>query len=168
MTVVGLFSPRARWWRSAAGNRRATARSAGPCPRCGGRGSIPRWIFGFHAAAAAARDQASASENAAVYVAIRQSLATRRDATGGDVTAAAALPDALTGAWRGVAAVAVADTAAGVGRGAGHGVPHARAGRRALRRIRRPGRRRHHSQCRARKTRCRTIPNVSMSTIANG
>ena len=79
--------------------------SAGPCPRCGGRGSIPRWIFGFHAAAAAARDQASASENAAVYVAIRQSLATRRDAPGGDVTAAAALPDALTGAWRGVAAV---------------------------------------------------------------
>ena len=73
--------------------------SAGPCPRCGGRGSIPRWIFAFHAAAAAARDQASASENAAVHDAIGRLAASDgvRDGT--------ALPAALTGAWRGVAAV---------------------------------------------------------------
>ncbi len=79
--------------------------SAGPCPRCGGRGSIPRWIFAFHAAAAAARDQASDSENAAVYVAARQLLAPEGHVTGGEVTTAAALPAALTGAWRGVAAL---------------------------------------------------------------
>ncbi|MGS0685940.1 hypothetical protein ACVBEQ_12470 [Nakamurella sp. GG22] len=78
--------------------------SAGPCPRCGSRGTIPRWIFAFHAAAAAARDQASAAENTAVYVAIGQSLVPERDVTDGDV-AAGALPAALTGAWRGVAAV---------------------------------------------------------------
>lgn len=73
--------------------------AAGPCPRCGGRGSIPRWIFAFHAAAAAARDQASAAENTAVYVAIGSMLASDEDVT------VASTPAALTAAWRGVAAV---------------------------------------------------------------
>ena len=74
--------------------------SAGPCPRCGGRGSIPRWIFAFHAAVAAARDQASGPANAAVYDAVARLLA-----SDGDVSDDSALPAALTGAWRGVAAV---------------------------------------------------------------
>jgi hypothetical protein len=74
--------------------------SAGPCPGCGGRGSIPRWIFAFHAAAAAAHDQASSAENAAVYDAIG-----RLPSPDADNNGAAALPGVLNGAWRGVAAV---------------------------------------------------------------
>jgi hypothetical protein len=73
-------------------------RSAGPCPRCGGRGRIPGWIFRFHAAAAAARDQASWAENCDVLAAVER-LAGRPV----DAPARAALALQLTGAWRGVA-----------------------------------------------------------------
>ncbi len=73
-------------------------RSAGPCPRCGGRGRIPPWIFHLHGAAAAARDQATEDENAAVLAAVRHCQAGELD-----LPARAAFALALTGAWRGVA-----------------------------------------------------------------
>ena len=34
-------------------------RAADPCPQRGGRGSVPEWVFRFHATAAGARDQAA-------------------------------------------------------------------------------------------------------------
>ena len=73
--------------------------SAGPCPRCGSRGSIPRWIFSFHAAAAAARDQAPTGQNAQVLSAVREVLGTPGEAADGT-----AFLSSLTGTWRGVAA----------------------------------------------------------------
>ena len=72
--------------------------SAGPCPRCGGRGHIPGWTFGFHAAVTAARDQASPAENAAVVRAVG-----RYGASPLDAPARRALIADLTGDWRGVA-----------------------------------------------------------------
>ncbi len=75
-------------------------RSAGPCPGCGGRGRIPGWIFSFHSAAAAARDQASCAENSAVLGAVRRCIA-----HGLDRPARATFAAGLTGAWRGVAIV---------------------------------------------------------------
>lgn len=72
--------------------------TAGPCPRCGGRGRIPGWIFRFHGAAAAARDQASAADNAAVLHAARQ-----RVAHYSDESAQRGLTTTLGGAWGGVA-----------------------------------------------------------------
>jgi hypothetical protein len=76
------------------------ARGSGQLPIVGGTLSEVRRPGQHHAAAAAARDQASAPENAAVYAAIRKLLA-----SGAEVGATPALPAALTGAWRGVAAV---------------------------------------------------------------
>ncbi len=73
-------------------------RSAGPCPRCGGRGRIPDWIFRLHGAASAARDQATEDENTAVLAAVRQCQAAPLDQA-----ARAAFALALTGSWRGVA-----------------------------------------------------------------
>ncbi len=72
--------------------------SAGPCPRCGGRGRIPGWIFSFHAAAVAAREQAAAADNTAVLDAVRRCSPGDLDGPG-----RRAFSTEMTGAWRGVA-----------------------------------------------------------------
>jgi len=47
-------------------------RSAGPCPRCGGRGIIPEWVFRFHNTVQASLAQASAEEIGSLLAAVRR------------------------------------------------------------------------------------------------
>jgi len=46
-------------------------RSAGPCPRCGGRGAIPEWVFRFHTVASAAADRATPEQLRSLIQALR-------------------------------------------------------------------------------------------------
>lgn len=49
-------------------------RSAGPCPRCGGRGHIPEWVHRFHTTAVDARRRASPEQISALTAALRHHL----------------------------------------------------------------------------------------------
>jgi len=74
-------------------------RSAGPCPRCGGRGNIPDWVFRFHAIAAAAREQATPEQIASFTAALRLQLS-RSGVTGVEQDQ---LTAELDGPWHAVA-----------------------------------------------------------------
>ena len=78
-------------------------RTAGPCPQCGGRGSVPEWVFRFHATAAGARDQATPDEISSLSVALRRHLSSSEPKDLGD--ADTDLNAHLVGPWRPVAVV---------------------------------------------------------------
>jgi hypothetical protein len=46
-------------------------RSAGPCPHCGGRGTIPEWVFRFHTTASMAADSATPEQLRSLIQALR-------------------------------------------------------------------------------------------------
>jgi len=76
-------------------------RSAGPCPRCGGRGAIPEWVFRFHTTASAAADRATPEQLSSLIQALRELL--DPDRTPHRITADDDLSSELTGPWAGVA-----------------------------------------------------------------
>lgn len=81
-------------------------RSAGPCPRCGGRGIIPEWVFRFHASASAAADRATPEQLGSLIQVLRERMNPAQPALPG--TADDDLGDDLggelaAGPWAGVA-----------------------------------------------------------------
>jgi hypothetical protein len=83
------------------GERASYRRSAGPCPRCGGRGSIPVWVFRFHTIASAAADRATPEQLQSLI----QALRLRLDAVAptNPIDPDGHLNGELTGPWSGVA-----------------------------------------------------------------
>lgn len=49
-------------------------KAAGPCPRCGGRGSVPEWVFRFHATVTIVRERATSGQISAMASALRHTL----------------------------------------------------------------------------------------------
>jgi hypothetical protein len=76
-------------------------RSAGPCPHCQGRGTIPEWVFRFHSTAATACDSATPAQLSSLTATLRHQLnpaqPMRETAVDPDLTADP------SGPWRAIA-----------------------------------------------------------------
>jgi len=76
-------------------------RSAGPCPHCGGRGTIPEWVFRFHTTASTAADSATPEQLHSLIQALRERVDPDQPTTPIDTDRD--LNSELTGPWTGVA-----------------------------------------------------------------
>ena len=76
-------------------------RSAGPCPHCGGRGTIPEWVFRFHTTASTASDRATPEQLRSLIQALRERVDPDQPAV--RVTADDDPSGELAGPWAGVA-----------------------------------------------------------------
>ena len=83
-----------------AGEPASYRRSAGPCPHCGGRGTIPEWVFRFHTTASAAADRATPEQLRCMVQALRERMDPDQPAL--HITADDDPSGELGGPWAGV------------------------------------------------------------------